>query len=176
MEHQAILRSLPERSHQESPQASPCRALAWLRNEVEDRLPSTMNTVRGSAERTGQVPDLGRPPIVRSDTFKDILADVEDEVPTTLQMQVWFANVAMSTPVPRPTEHLEMRMQPPKASQVPSIRQGLFDNPESCKDLFEEGFSCSLQAAATDFRKLQEPKVAKLKGGYSSGASLVYQS
>ena len=29
--------------------------------------------------------------------------------------------------------------------------------------------------AATEFRKLREPKVAKLKGGYSSDASLVYQ-
>ena len=30
--------------------------------------------------------------------------------------------------------------------------------------------------AATEFRKLQEPKVAKFKGGYSSNASLVFQS
>ena len=44
------------------------------------------------------------------------------------------------------------------------------------KDLFEEGFSCSLQAVATEFKKLHEPKVAKFKGGYSSDASLVYQS
>ena len=28
--------------------------------------------------------------------------------------------------------------------------------------------------AATEFKKLQEPKVAKLKGGYSSDASLVF--
>ena len=44
------------------------------------------------------------------------------------------------------------------------------------KDLYEEGFSQSLQAAATEFKKLQEPKVAKFKGGYSSHASLVFQS
>ena len=41
---------------------------------------------------------------------------------------------------------------------------------------FEEGFSQSLQAAATEFGKLCEPKVAKFKGGYSSDASLVFQS
>ena len=46
---------------------------------------------------------------------------------------------------------------------------------QSHKDLFEEGFSCSLQAAATKFKKLQELKVAKFKGGYSSDASLVFQ-
>ena len=44
------------------------------------------------------------------------------------------------------------------------------------RDLYEEGFSWSLQAAATKFKKLREPKVAKFKGGYSSDASLVFQS
>ena len=61
-------------------------------------------------------------------------------------------------------------------SQVPSDEQGLFKNPEPKRDLYEEGFSLSLQAAATEFKKLHEPKVAKFKGGYSSDVSLVYQS
>ena len=139
-----------------------------------DHLLSTINTVRGTATRTGQVPDLIRPPTVRRDTFEDILADVE--VPATPQRQVQFANMAMSTPVLRPTEHLEDRTQHTDASQVPLYSQGLFDNPEPCKDLYEEGFSHSLQVAATEFHKLREPKVAKLKGGYSSNASLVFQS
>ena len=59
---------------------------------------------------------------------------------------------------------------------MPSIKQGLLEHLEPHKDLFEEGFSCSLQVATTEFRKLQELKVAKLKGGYSSDASLVYLS
>ena len=42
--------------------------------------------------------------------------------------------------------------------------------------MYEEGFSHSLQAAATEFKKIHELKVAKFKGGYSSNASLVYQS
>ena len=50
------------------------------------------------------------------------------------------------------------------------------DNLVPHKDLYEEGFRCSLQVAATKFRKLREPKVAKFKGGYSSDASLVFQS
>ena len=176
VEHQAILRSSPERPHHESPQASPPRDLSHLRSEVEDILPSTINTVRGAAEWTGQVPDLGGPPIVRRDTFEDILADVEDEVPTTPQRWVWFPDVATSTPVLRCREHLEQGTHTSRASQVPSIRQGLFDNPQPQKDLFEKGFSHSFQVAATEFRKLWEPKVAKLKGGYSSDVILVYQS
>ena len=101
---------------------------------------------------------------------------MEDEVPHTPQRWVQFANVATSTPVPRPTEHWEERTKPLRASQVPSHRLGLIDNLVPEKDLYEEGFSHSLQAAATKFRKLQEPKVAKFKGGYSSDASLVFQS
>ena len=48
--------------------------------------------------------------------------------------------------------------------------------PGATKDLSEEGFSCSLQVAATEFQKLREPKVAKLKRGYSSDASIVFQA
>ena len=124
----------------------------------------------------GQVPDLVRLPIVRRDTFEDILADMEDEVPTTPQRQVQFAEVAMSTSVLRPVEHMEQGIQTSRTSQVPSMRHDLFEHPETQKGLYEEGFSCSLQVVATEFRKLQEPKVDKFKGGYSSDASLVYQS
>ena len=164
VEHRAILRSSPEKPHQESPKASPPRDLGQLRHEIMDHLPGTVNTVRGAVARTGQVPDLHRLPTLKRDSFEDILADVEDKLPTTLQRWVWFANVATSTPILRPMEHLEQRTQPSSASQVPSLQQCLFDNPEPWKDLFEEGFSCSLQMAATEFRKLREPKVAKLKG------------
>ena len=68
--------------------------------------------------------------MVKGDTFEDILTDVEDEVPTTPQRQVWFVHVATSTPVQRPAEHLEQRTQQSSESQVPSLKQGLFDNPE----------------------------------------------
>ena len=58
---------------------------------------------------------------------------------------------------------------------MPSQRLGLIDNPVPHKDLYEEGFSHSMQVAATEFRKLREPKMAIFKGGYSSDASLVFQ-
>ena len=92
--------------------------------------------------------------MVRRDTFEDILADAEDEVPHTPQRQIWFANVATSTPTPRPAEPQEERTKPLRASQVTSHILGLTDNPVPQKDLYEEGFSYSLQAAATEFRKL----------------------
>ena len=132
-----------------------------------------MNTVRGPATRTGQVPDLGRPLTVRRDTFKDILADVE--VQTTPQRWVRFPHVATSTPILRPAEHHVERTPHIGASWVLLYSQGLFDNPKPHKDLYEEGFSHSLQVAVMEFCKLKEPKVAKLKEGYSSNASLAFQ-
>ena len=60
-------------------------------------------------------------------------------------------------------------------SQAPSEEKSLPRLLEA-RDLYEEGFSWSLQAAATEFKKLCEPKVAKFEGGYSSDASLVFQS
>ena len=47
--------------------------------------------------------------------------------------------------------------------------------PRATKSFWEEGFGHSPQVAATDFQKLREPKAVKLKGGYSSDASLVFQ-
>ena len=53
VEHQAILRSLPERPHQWSLQTTPSHNLARLRGKVEDVLPGTVNSVQGAAERAG---------------------------------------------------------------------------------------------------------------------------
>ena len=58
---------------------------------------------------------------------------------------------------------------------MPSVEQSLPRHPYT-RDLYEEGFSQGLQAVATEFKMLHEPKVAKFKGGYSSDASLVFQS
>ena len=175
-EHQAVLRSLPERPHQQTPPNSPPHNLAQLRGEVEDVLPGTINTVRGAVERAGQVPDLGNLPMLRRDTFNDVLAEEEEEVLVTPQRWVQFANVATSIPITRPVEQPRERTQSSRMFQVPSYEEDLLRNPEPQRELYEEGFSHSLQAAATQFKKLQELKVAKFKGGYSSNASLVYQS
>ena len=67
------------------------------------------------------------------------------------------------------------RTQFSRLSQVSSYEEGLFRNPEPQRELYEEGFSHSLQAAAMEFKKLRLLKVAKFKVGYSSDASLVYQ-
>ena len=49
IEHQEVLRSSPERLQQEP--AQPPRELGQLRHELEDILPGTVNTVRGTSSR-----------------------------------------------------------------------------------------------------------------------------
>ena len=72
-------------------------------------------------------------------------------------------------------EHIDERTPQLGASQVPFLNQGPFRHLEPQKDLFEEGFSHSLQVVATEFQKLREPNMAMLKGGYSSNDSPVFQ-
>ena len=171
-QHQAILTSLPERPQPQSLPVSPPHNLARLREEVLDVLPGTVNTVRGAADKVGQVSDLGNLQTFAEDTLHDILEEEQEEIPVTPQRRVRFET---STPVVRPVERPRERIQPSKVPQVPSVEKSLSRYPEA-RDLFEEGFSRSLQAAATEFKKLREPKVAKFKGGYSSDASLIFQS
>ena len=173
-QHQAILTTSPERPQPQSPPpTSPPNNLARLRGEIQDVLPGTVNTLRGAADRAGQVSDLGNPPNLAEDTLHDILEEeLQEEIPVTPQRRVRFQT---STPVVRPEERLRERVQPSRVPQMPSAEKSLSRYPEA-RDLFEEGFSRSLQAAATEFKKLREPKVAKFKGGYSSDASLIFQS
>ena len=173
-QHQAVLRTLPERPQPQFLPTSPAHNLARLRDEIHDVLPGTVNTMRGATDRVGQVSDLGNPPTFTEDTLNDILEEQQEEedVPVTPQRRVRFET---STPIVRPVEQPRERIQPSKVSQVPSLEKSLPRYLEA-RDLFEEGFSQSLQAAATEFKKLCEPKVAKFKGGYSSNASLVFQS
>ena len=101
-EHQAILRTSPERPQPQSPTTSPPHNLAQPRGEVQDVLPGTVNTIRGAVERVGQVPDLGDLPIFRGDMLEDILVQhQEEEVPVTPQGWVQFET---STPIVRPVE------------------------------------------------------------------------
>ena len=171
-QHQAILTTSPERPQPQSLPVSPPHNLARLREEVQDVLPGTVNTLRGAADRAGQMSDLGNLPTFAEDTLHDILEEEQEEIPVTPQRRVRFET---SMPVVRPVERPRERIQPSKVPQVPSVEKSLSRYPEA-RDLFEEGFSRSLQAAATEFKKLREPKVAKFKGGYSSDASLIFQS
>ena len=100
-QHQAILTTSPERPQPQSLPVSPPHNLARLREEVQDVLPGTVNTLRGAVDRAGQMSDLGNPPTFAEDTIQDILEEEQEEIPVTPQRQVRFET---STPVVRPVE------------------------------------------------------------------------
>ena len=50
------------------------------------------------------------------------------------------------------------------ASRVPNFEHSPLVHPEPQKGLLWESFGHSLQTAATEFKKLREPNVAKCKG------------
>ena len=56
VEHQAILRTSPERPQQQSPPTSPPCNLVRLRGKIEDVLPSTVLTVRGGCIKSRSNP------------------------------------------------------------------------------------------------------------------------
>ena len=58
----------------------------WLRCEALDYLSITVNINRGAVSKTSQVPDVNGPPIIKKDTFEDILEDAKD--PATPQRWV----------------------------------------------------------------------------------------
>ena len=86
--------------------------MAWLRGEIQDVLPGTVNTMRGAMERVGQVPDLGNLPTFRGDTLDDILVEEQEEdIPVVPQRQVQFST---STPIVRPVEQPRKGSKPPE--------------------------------------------------------------
>ena len=89
-QHQAILTTSPERPQPQSLPVSPPHNLARLREEVLDVLPGTVNTVRGAADKVGQVSDLGNLPTFAEDTLHDILEEEQEEIPVTPQRRVRF--------------------------------------------------------------------------------------
>ena len=143
VEHWVLLKSLPERHHQDTTHAPP-KKLSELRHETFDYLPGTVNTNRGAALKAGQVPDLSGAPTVKRDTLEDILTDVE--VLVTPQRWVPFANMATSMPIVlgRPTEHLVEWTSHIGYSQVSQYKKGPLIHPESQK-------ICSRKVLATAF-------------------------
>ena len=101
--------------------------MARLRGEIQDVLPGTVNTLRGAADRAGQVSDLGNLPNLAEDTLHDILEEeLQEEIPVTPQRQVRFQT---STPVVRPEERLRERVQPSRVPQLPSAETKPFKIP-----------------------------------------------
>ena len=131
--------------------------LQELQREAFDILPGTVNAKRGAAaahasEISQDIPVIGRT------QFEDELA--EEAIWNVHQHlhQVHFASDPQgrftSTPLRHPEEdRARARISP---------------------EMYPPGYG--MKVAAQEFHKLREPKINKLKGGYSATANLIFQS
>ena len=155
---QAILERVQEQQSRvpEIP-VPPVDRLQELQREAFDILPGTVNAKRGAAVAyaSGISQDI---PVAGRTQFENELAEE-----ATWNMQhhprhVHFASNPQgrftSTPVRHPEEDRARARSSP--------------------EMYPPGYG--IKAAAQEFRKLREPKINKLKGGYSATANLIFQS
>ena len=128
-----------------------------MRGEVFNIILGTVNTMRGAAESCNTT--MTSAPVVDKNSFEDMLAEEANFTPTCQPKHVTFLDtiggvVSSSTPH-RYQEEVVLPSRPTEMKHPEDI-----------------GF----YAAAHEFRKMWEPKISKLKGGYSSSAGLIFQS
>ena len=109
--------------------------------------------------------------------MEDILADVE--VLVTPQRQVYLLTwqaTSMSIMLGRPTDYHEEWTPETGASWVPSFRQGQVMHLRLQKISFRKALATVFRWKPQNLKKNMAAKGGKLKGGYSSDTSLVFQS
>ena len=172
------LPSAPEMtSHASLLSQSAAPRILGLHEEMLDILPGTVNTFRGTASRVRQMPN-----IVASNptdgSFEEILTQTDHQIQgMSIADHKWVKftdteRMGMTSTTERPEIH---GLQDPK--DIFQIRKGEDMQLDSQHHLtYQKGLKNSHQLAATEFCKIWEPKITTLKGGYSSNASLIFQS
>ena len=128
-----------------------------MRKEVFNMVLGTVNTMRDPAVLWNTT--MASVPVVNKNSFEDMLAEEANFTPSSQPKHVTFMNtmgggVTSSTPH-RYQEEMVLPSRPTEQNHPEEV---------------------SFHAAAHKFRKMQEPKISKLKGGYSSSAGLIFQS
>ena len=146
----------PSREPRSVPSCSETQ-LDVMREEVFNIIPGTVNTMRGTAVSHNTT--MASAPMVNKNSFKDMLAKEVNFTTSCKPKHVTFLDtmgggVTSSTPQ-KYQEEVAIPARPTK-----------HHHPE------EVGF----HVAAHKIRKMWEPKISKLKGGYSSSAGLIFQS
>ena len=128
-----------------------------MREEVFNLIPEIVSTVRGTAVSCNTM--ITSAPVVDKNSSKDMLAEEANFTPSQQPKHVTFMDM-MGGGVTSSTPHRnhEEVVLPSRSTEM--------NHPE------EIGF----HAAACKFRKMQGPKISKLKGGYSSSTGLIFQS
>ena len=145
------------------PQPSTRKSLGTLRKEVFETLPGTVNPNRGSA-----VPSTG------------LSVDWDENTLPQSNKQVHFG----CTSTPRHTLPMDLHNKSEdiisgsnlsSSKPKPAPRSNRSIDHTCAKGIAATAFNSTLHVMASEFKKLKEPKLAKLKGGYSSEANLFFQ-
>ena len=161
---------------------------ALLKEAVFNTVAGTVNVRREAAARTPSITTLEE-----GDT--DILEDMADHLPQVpdtptagsqkvqLMESIWQAStpmvggdvppkIGMSYVEPELVKTAEAPVYHSGSRPVPRPRKSLAAVKHSMTEVAEH----SLEVAAQEFKKIREPKIAKLKGGYSANAALIFNS
>ena len=161
---------------------------ALLREAVFNTVPGTVNVRRGAAAQTPSIRSLGEREAGILKDMVDQLPQVPD-TPIAGSQRVWFMEpvhhaptpmvggnippkIGMSYVEPEPVKIAETPVYHPGPRPVPRPRKSLSAVKHSMTEVAEH----SLQMAAQEFKKIHEPKISKLKGGYSANATLIFNS
>ena len=145
------------------PQPSARKSLGTLKREVFETIPGTVNTKRGSAAPT---------------TGFSVNWD-ENTLPQS-NKQVHFG----CTSTPRHTLPINLHDESEEiisgsslnsSKPMPVPRKNKSMDPTCPEGVAAATFNSTVHVMASEFKKLKEPKLAKLKGGYSSEANLFFQ-
>ena len=127
--------------------------LEAMSEEAFNVVPGTVNTMQGTAVLCNTM--KASAPVVNRTSFEDMLAEETNFTPGCQPKHVTFLDM-MGVGV---TSSTPCRLQVVLPSRP--IEQ---NHPEEI----------SFHAAACELRKMQEPKISKLKSGYSSSAGLIF--
>ena len=124
--------------------------------EIFNLIPGTVNTMQGTAVASHST--TMTTPMTNRASFEDMLVEEANFTPSHQPRHVKYVDTMKGAFTSNPHKQQEEVALPPR--------------PVSESHLEETG----LHTAAGEFRKMWEPKINKVKGGYISSAGLVFQS
>ena len=146
------------------PEPSARKSLGTMCKEVFKTLPGTVNTNRGSA-----VPSTG------------LSVNWDENTLTSSNKQVHFG----CTSTPRHTLPINLHDESEEiisgssldsSKPIPAPRKNKTNFDQTCPEgVAAAAFNSTVHVMTSEFRKMKDPKLAKLKGGYSAEANLFFQ-
>ena len=142
------------------PQPAKYKDLGTLRQEVVNTLPGTVNVNRG-----GTVPPTG------------VSINWEDSTIAPPNKQVHFGQQSSTPRQPMNFQDVSHdTITSGTDGPVNTARHSQFTDVQHPEEVATAAVNSTVHAVASELRKMKEPKLAKLKGGYTTEANLFFQS